>query len=136
VSIFGIRWMAVKGSWCRSGAEGGVRSISPISTRRLDGDKIIEVEIDDCLQRHSGGAVAQCFGESVEPGGIFDLQHEEFGKGSAPALRPGLAEGGTRRRSRLYDGASGAVAGLSLGVAEGLFALRFASSGHGSISVT
>jgi hypothetical protein len=128
--------MAVKGSWCGVGAEGSARSISPISTRRLDGDKVVEVEFDDCLQRHPGGAVAQCFGESVEPGGIFGLQREEFGDGGAPALRPGLAEGGTRRRSRLYDGVSGAVAGLSLGVAEGLFTLRFASSGHGSISVT
>jgi hypothetical protein len=93
VSIFGISWMMVKGSWCCGGAEGSARSISPISTRRLDGDKVVKVEFGDCLQRHPGGAVVQCFGESVEPGGMFGLQREEFGDGGAPALWPGSAGG-------------------------------------------
>ena len=36
---------------------------------------LTKIEIDDCLQRLSGGAVAQRLGQHVQPGGIFG--HDE-----------------------------------------------------------
>jgi hypothetical protein len=49
------------------------RSVSAISERQLDGSEINEVEIDDLLERLSGGAIAQAFGQGVGPGGVFGL---------------------------------------------------------------
>jgi hypothetical protein len=66
-------------------------SIASVSAGRLDGEEIVEVEIDNGLERFTGGAVAQGFRESVEPGGILSLQGEEFGDCIAPALGPAAA---------------------------------------------
>ena len=65
------------------------------SARRPDGEEIVEVEIYDCPKRFTGDAVAQGFWESVESGGIFGLQDNEFGGSIAPALAPASAVGGS-----------------------------------------
>ena len=48
-------------------------SVPSVAARRLDGDEIVEIEVDNRLQRLAGSAVVQRFGEVVEPGGIFGL---------------------------------------------------------------
>jgi hypothetical protein len=50
-----------------------LRSVAPVSARRLDRGEIIEVEIDDILECLGSGAVAQAFGQGVGPSSIFGL---------------------------------------------------------------
>jgi hypothetical protein len=84
--------------WRSSAAWPGL--VASVSARRIDGQQLVTVEFDDPLQRLSGSAVAQGFRESVEPGGIFGLQGDEFGAGVAPAAGPAAALGsGARQRA-------------------------------------
>ena len=46
-------------------------SVAPKAARRLNAGQLVEIEIDDGLQRLAGGAVAQRLGQRVEPSGIF-----------------------------------------------------------------
>jgi hypothetical protein len=48
-------------------------SVPSVAARRFDGDKVVKIEIDDCLESLAGSAVAQRFGEMVARGGIFVL---------------------------------------------------------------
>src|SRR5215472_7832248 len=97
MSIFGVGWVPVKrgliGVQSRPYPRGGSIAIS--SSR---------VEFDDCLQCVAGSAIAQGFRESVEPGGIFGLQGDEFSDGVAPAPGAAAAVGSTpvadRRQGR------------------------------------
>ena len=61
----------------------------PKPARRLDGNQLVEVEIDDRLQGITSSAVAQWFGQRVEPSGVLGLQRDQLGDGGTPAPRPG-----------------------------------------------
>jgi hypothetical protein len=41
---------------------GNPLSVPAKAARRFDADQLVEIEIDDCLQRRAGGAVAQRLG--------------------------------------------------------------------------
>ena len=64
-------------------------SIAPEAARRLDGNQLVEVEIDDRLQGITSSALAQWFGQRVEPSGVLGLQRDQLGDGGTPAPRPG-----------------------------------------------
>ena len=95
-------------------------SVPSVAARGLDRAQLLEVEVNDHLQRLASDALAQGFRETVEPGGIFGLQCDQFSDGGTPALRPGTAgcRSDRRRWWPLCGGAPCAVAGLALGVAE------------------
>ena len=112
--------------------------ITAIAARRLYLGESIEVEIDDRLKSHRGGAVAEAIGQGIEPRGTFGLNREHFGEGVVPALGPAPAV----HRLAAFDHnpwlgcpQPGAMASLALGVAQGVFALRFTASWHGSVLV-
>ncbi len=117
----------------------GPRSMPSIPTkaaRRFDLGESIEIEIDDRLKRRRGGTVAEALGQGIEPCGTFGLDREHFGEGVVPALGPAPAV----HRLAAFDHnpwlgclQPGAMASLALGVAQGVFALRFTASGHGSV---
>ena len=114
-------------------------SITAISARWDDFGEWFEVEFSDGLQRISGGTVAEAVGQGIVPGGILGLQGEQLGDGVAPALRSGAMVGRQTVADRgwcLPGLAAGTIAGLSLGVAEGLLALRLAAFWHLLFSVT
>ena len=69
----------------------GWRSIASEAMRRLNGDELIEVEIEDGLQRLPGGGVAQGLGQRFQPLRVLVLQGDEFGHRHMPSLRPGRA---------------------------------------------
>ena len=50
-----------------------LRSVASISARRVDGEEVVEIKIDDRLQCFAGSAVAQGFREGIEPGGVLGL---------------------------------------------------------------
>jgi hypothetical protein len=62
--------------------------ITAIAARRLYLGESIEVEIDDRLKSHRGGAVAEAIGQRIEPRGTFGLNREHFGEGVVPAPGP------------------------------------------------
>ena len=105
-------------------------SVTTVTTRWLDDGEGFEVEIDDLLQGRCGGTVAEAVGQGVGPGGIFGLQGEQFGDGSAPA--PWSAAAVCRwagdRGGRLAWLLAGAIAGLAFRVGHGCFTDRF--TGH------
>ena len=78
-------------TWASSGTAvlaDSASSIPPEATGRLDGEQFVEIEINDCLQCLTGGAVAQRFGHCLEPSDIFHLQGEQFGDRCVPTLGP------------------------------------------------
>ena len=114
-------------------------SVASVSPGRLDVGKGFEIEIDDGLQRLSGGRVAQPVGHGIGPGGVFGLERDQLGDRVAPSLRPGapvcrpfVSDDG----SGLLGLLTGAIAGLPFGAAERVPASWALASGHGSISVT
>ena len=66
--------------------------------RRLDGEELIEIEVDDSLQRFAGGTVSQGLGQRIEPLGVLALQG---GHGVAPALRRKGPDDPANRRSTI-----------------------------------
>ncbi len=106
------------------------QSIPPEAARRLDGDQLIEIEVNDRLQCLAGSTVAQPLRESVEPGDILGLQGEQFGDGGTPSLRPVGAPDGARHRRSAVFGLALAIACLPLG---GLRPLRWPSPGVGGV---
>ena len=48
-------------------------SVPSVAARRHDGDQFVEVEVNDHLQCLASWALAQGYGETVEPGRIFGL---------------------------------------------------------------
>src|SRR5246127_5393429 len=108
----------------------GIALIAPEAARWHDGDQFVEVEIGDRLQSLTGSALLKVFGQSLEPLRVLALQDDEFGDGIAPALRAAASAG--RRAGMVHRpgcGTSGAVPGLSLGIAQRSVAERLA--GHG-----
>jgi hypothetical protein len=108
------------------------------AARRLGGNELIEVEIEDRLQRLPGGGVAQGLGQRFEPLRVLALEGDQFGHGvaptlmaaaaipgSSPGIRPAVAD--DRRASLARP-----IARLPFGAGKRLVALRLASSGHGS----
>ena len=75
-------------------------SISAKAARRRDVDQLVEIEIDNRLQRLASGAVAQRLGQRVEPSGILRLQREECGDGGLPLLCSAGAADWARRARR------------------------------------
>ena len=59
--------------------------------RRLNGEKLIELEVDESLQGFAGGSVTQGLGQRLEPLRILALQGDEFIDGIAPALMAAAA---------------------------------------------
>jgi hypothetical protein len=114
-------------------------SIASKATRWLDVSEDVKIEIDDGLESLGGGAVTEAVGQGVAPGGVFGLQGEQFGDGVVPSLRsgasvrwPAIADA----EWRLLGLPTGAISGLSFGVAEGVVTCRLAASWHGVFSVT
>jgi hypothetical protein len=98
--------------------------------RRLDGADLVEVEIEDGLQRLAGSGVVERFRQRFEPLRVFALQSDEFRHGIAPALMAAAAIGGPTVADDASTGVACPVAGLPLGPAKRLVALWFASSRH------
>jgi hypothetical protein len=108
---------------------------SPVATRRDDVCESFEIEFDDGLERLGGGSAGEGFGQGFVPSGVFRLQGEQFGDGIKPTLGSGsfvLGPAITDDWRELISLAPSAVAGLSLGVGEGLLALWLTPSGHGA----
>ena len=113
----------------------GVASVAAVATRRDDVCESFEIEFDDGLERLGGCSAGEGFGQGFEPSGVFRLQGEQFGDGIKPALGSGsfvLGPALTDDWQELISLAPSAVAGLSLGVGEGLLALWLTPSGHGA----
>ncbi len=49
------------------------RSITAEAAWRFDADEIVEIEIDDGLQRFSRRRVTETFGQGIVPRGVFGL---------------------------------------------------------------
>ena len=114
-------------------------SIASKATRRLDVSEDVKIELDDGLESLGGGAVAKAVGQGVAPGGVFGLQGEQFGDGVVPSLWSGASirrSAIADQRWRLLGLPTGAISGLSFGVAEGVVTCRLAASWHGVFSVT
>jgi hypothetical protein len=114
-------------------------SIASITTWQFEVVEGVEIEIDDSLQSLGGGVVAQVFWLRVAPSGVFGLQGEEFGDRVAPTPRPGASidwPAIADQVRRLLVFLTGAISGLSLGVAESVATFRAAASRHNAFSVT
>ena len=88
---------------------------------------LTKIEIDDCLQRLAGGAVAQRLGQHVQPGGIFG--HDEDRDSGMPLLRSAGALDWARRARRWRRAVANlalAIASLALGAAQRALTLRLA----------
>jgi hypothetical protein len=114
-------------------------SITSKATWRLDIGEDAEIEFDDGLESLGGGAVAKAVGQSVAPSGVFGLQGEQF----RDRVVPSLWSGASIHRSpiadprwRLLGWPTGAILGLSFGVAEGVVTCWLAASWHSAFSVT
>jgi hypothetical protein len=70
----------------RTGRPNSRPSISPVTAWWHDGGKFIEIQIDDGLQGHGGGSVAEAIRQDIVPGGVFGLQGEQPGDQVVPAL--------------------------------------------------
>src|ERR1019366_8854882 len=110
------------------------RSVTAISAGRLNRGYGVQIEINHVLKRHRGGAVAQAFGQGVEPRDAFGLDREHLGQRVVPALRPASP----RRRLGAFDGKRrlkrqhfGTLAGLALGVAQRGGTFGHTAAGHG-----
>src|SRR5262249_15076519 len=84
------------------------------AARRFDGADLVEVEIEDRLQRLAGSGVAERLGERLEPLRVFALQSDEFGHGIAPALMAAAAIGRTAAAGDAGPGKPAAQSGPPL----------------------
>ena len=114
-------------------------SVTAVASGRDDRSEVVEIEVDDGLKRLGSGAVAQIVGQAVGPCGVFGLQGLQFRDGVGPALGAaapicGLAV--AKHGRRLLGELAGTIASLALGIAQGVLALRLATSWHGAFSVT
>lgn len=121
------RGISLRASFFRCG------SVAPIAAWRNDFGECLEVEFGDGLEDLGGRAVSEAVGQGIVPSGVLGLQGEQLSDGVVPALgsgtavrRPAVADQGRR----LLGLAASAIAGLSFGVAEGVLALRLATSWH------
>jgi len=103
-------------------------SVPSVAARRLDGDKVVKIEVDDCLERLAGSAVAQRFGEMIEAGRHIPPAARRVRRRHHASA--GLGCGGRRCAGNGLPGrvAGGAVPGLSLGI--GHRAVGEGSAGH------
>jgi len=107
-------------------------SVASISSGRVGIGQGVEVERDDCFEGVGGGAVMEVFWQCLEPCGVFDLERQQHGNGISPSLGTAAPVGATawmRGGQRRWRQA-GTVAGLTLGIAEGMVALWPAASRH------
>src|SRR5271154_5689881 len=114
------------------------RSIAAKAAWRLDADEIVEIEIDDCLQRGAGGGVTQIVRQDLIPGGVFGLQGEKPGDRVVPALCADTPVGWppvADHRRWLLALATRAITRLAFGVAERVFTFGLSASGHGLSTV-
>ena len=75
----------------RAGAVTGGRLVGPRPAAGrigLDRPQLLEVEVNDHLQRLASDPLAQGFWETVEPGGYWACNATSFNDGGTPALRP------------------------------------------------
>ena len=115
------------------------RSIATVAAWRFGAGQRVEIEIDDGLQRFGHSSFMEALGKRVEPSAILGLQREQLGDGIPPASRAIASictPGGSDDARRFHCATAGAISGLSLGVAERLFAVRVATSWHGGFFVT
>src|ERR1019366_2199535 len=61
-------------------------SIAAEAAWRLDGDQVVEIEIDDGLQGCRGGGVAETVRRGVVPGDLFGSQGDQPSDSVVPAL--------------------------------------------------
>ena len=108
-------------------------SVTSVSAGRLNGGDGVQIEIDHLLKRHRGSAVAQAFRQSFEPRGAFHLNRDHLGQRIVPA--PASA---SSRRLGAFNGErwlsrplSGAMEGLTFGVAQREGTFGHMASGHG-----
>jgi hypothetical protein len=92
--------------------------------------QFVEVEFVDGLQRFGSGAFLKVVGQGLEPSPVFGLEGRQDSDRILPASSPASAIG----RSPVMDyrhgsGAGSAMAGLALGIGQGLVAEGLA--GHG-----
>ena len=66
---------------------GRIAQSIPLETTRLDGGRLIDIEVNNRLQCLAGSTVAQPFRKGAEPSGVLGLQGEQFGDGMA-LIRP------------------------------------------------
>jgi hypothetical protein len=115
------------------------RSVSAVSAWWLDAEQLTEINLGDDLQDRGCGGVAKTVWQGVIPGRIFGLQVGQHCNGVVPALYAGLPIGWppiTNNRFCLVGVVARAMARLTFGIAEWLFAFGFATSGHRFFSVT
>jgi hypothetical protein len=96
-------------------------SIAPVATRRHNGGKFLEIEVDDRLECDGGWRIAQPIRQSIEPSCVVGLKAEQVGDGIHPSVKPGPPVGGTPisdLRPLLLHFETCAVTGLPLGVAK------------------
>src|SRR5208283_5055831 len=62
-------------------------SVSPEATRWLDGDDLVQIEIDDRLEGFASGSIVRGFGQGFEPTRVLSVQRDEFGDSGIPALQ-------------------------------------------------
>jgi hypothetical protein len=108
-----------------------IGSIAPEAMRRLNGEKLIEIKVDEDLQGFAGGSVTQGLGQRLEPLRILALQGDELIDGVVPAL---MAAAPISRSLVAHDRSAGvarSITRLALGAGERLIALWLASFGHG-----
>ncbi len=109
------------------------RSVTAISTWRLNRSDGLQIKIDHLLKRLRGGTFAQAFRQRLEPGSAFGLDREQLGRRVVPALRAASPRrrlgtfGGEWRPKRQHFGA---LARLALGVAQRGGTFGQAATGH------
>jgi hypothetical protein len=99
--------------------------------RRLNAEKLIELEVDESLQGFTGGSVTQGLGQRLEPLRILALQGDQFIDGIAPALMAASAISRSAVADDRSVGMARSITRLALGAGERLVALWLASFGHG-----
>jgi hypothetical protein len=57
------------------------------AARRLDGDDLVQIEIDDRLEGFASGSIVRGFGQGFEPTRVLSVQRDEFGDSGIPALQ-------------------------------------------------
>ena len=107
--------------------------VATVSTGWFTLRQVGEVEIDNGLERLGRSAGAQAIRQCCEPVGVRRLQVQQLLNRVTPTLRPTAAIGRAARSGGHIDWRRhpvGAMAGLSLGVAQRLLASGSTSSRH------
>jgi hypothetical protein len=105
--------------------------LAPEAMRRLNGEKLIEIEVDEGLQGFAGGSVTQGLGQRLEPLRVVAVQDDEFRDRVAPALMAAAAISRSPVADYRSAGVARSITRLALGAGERLVALWLASCGHG-----